>query len=102
MKNYLSVLFIWLICFNQANAIPVGFDATNGTWDVSASDDSGLTWDDSTLNFQSQTLDGSDFLLEGYFDWKGSNGAFGRENFTGVLFSDNTIELSGFEPLPLS
>lgn len=24
-------------------------------------------------------------------------GVFGRENFTGTLFSDNTIELTGFE-----
>lgn len=76
---------------------PVGFDATNGTWIISATDVSGLTWGGSTLNFDSQISSGSDFLLGGYFFWEGSNGSFGRENFTGTLFADNTLELSGFE-----
>ena len=97
MKKFSFILFAWFVYFNQANAIPVGFDATDGTWVISATDTSGLTWDGSTLIFESQTANGSDFLLEGYFIWTGSNGAFGRENFTGTLFSNNTIELSGFE-----
>ena len=98
MKKILFILFTWFICFNQANAaIPAGFDATDGTWIISATDTSGLTWDGSTLNFESQVANGDDFSLEGYFFWEGSNGSFGRENFTGTLFSDNSIELSGFE-----
>lgn len=97
MKKYLFIFIVGFFCINQANAIPVGFDATNGIWNISATDFSGLTWDDSTLKFESQTADGSGFLLEGYFNWVGSNGAYGRENFTGTLFSDNTIQLSGFE-----
>ena len=68
-----------------------------GTWIISATDDRLTKWDGSTLNFESQIASGSDFLLEGYFYWVGSDGNFGRENFTGILFSDNTIELSGFE-----
>ena len=97
MKKYLFVSFAWFICFNQANAIPVGFDATNGTWIISATDTSGLTWDDSTLIFESQIADGSNYLMGGYFYWIGSNGSFGRENFNGTLFSNNTIQLTGFE-----
>jgi len=100
MKKYIFIFLIQLFYFNQANAIPVGFDATVGTWAVSATDDSGLNWDGSTLTFESQTADGNNFLLEGHFNWIGSNGAFGRENFTGTLFFDNTIELSGFELVP--
>jgi len=45
-------------------------------------------------------MNGVDYDLTGYFYWVGSGnqtGAFGRENFTGTLFSDNTIELTGFE-----
>jgi len=86
-----------LLASCPAYSIPVNFDATNGTWIISATDISGLTWDGSTLNFESQISSGSDFLLEGYFFWEGSNGSFGRENFTGTLFADNTLELSGFE-----
>jgi len=97
MKKYLFIFFAGFFCINQANAIPVGFDATDGIWNISATDFSGLTWDDSTLKFESQIADGSDFLLEGYFNWIGSNGTYGRENFTGTLFSDNSIQLSGFE-----
>lgn len=96
MKKFLFMFFL-VGYFNQASAIPVGFDATDGTWIISATDISGLTWDNSTLNFESQIADGSNYLLEGYFNWVGSNGAFGRENFTGTLFSDNTLQLAGFE-----
>ncbi|VAW58465.1 hypothetical protein MNBD_GAMMA11-693, partial [hydrothermal vent metagenome] len=40
-----------LLASCPAYSIPVNFDATNGTWIISATDISGLTWDGSTLNF---------------------------------------------------
>ncbi len=86
-----------MLMSNTAHAIPVGFDATNGTWIISATDNAGLSWDGSTLTFESQVASGAGFLLEGYFFWEGSNGSFGRENFTGTLSADNSLNLSGFE-----
>jgi len=96
-SNLVAAISLALVISSPAYSVPVGFDATNDTWIISAIDTSGLTWDGSTLNFESQILSGTDFLLEGYFFWEGSNGSFGRENFTGTLFADNTLELSGFE-----
>ena len=36
-------------------------------------------------------------FLSGHFNWVGSRGQFGRENFTGTLFSNQELHLSGFE-----
>ncbi len=94
---YISIILAATFSSTPANSIPIGFDSTNGTWNITATDSLGITWNESTLNFNSQTLSGSDFLLEGYFFWQSNNGAFGRENFTGTLFSNNTLELTGFE-----
>lgn len=78
-----------------AEALP---DLTAGTWDIENSIDlSGLTWNDSTLVFTSQTPNDDDADLEGYFDWVGSGGQFGRENFIGTIFSDHTLQLFGQE-----
>jgi len=82
---------------NIAAAALINVDITAGVWSVSAVDKSGLTWGGSTLVFETLTNSGDDIPLTGYFDWVGSNGAFGRENFTGTLFSDHTLSLSGFE-----
>jgi hypothetical protein len=78
-------------------AATVNADLTRGIWNVSAVDVSGLTWEGSTLTFESQVVDGDEYSLSGHFDWIGSNGAFGRESFTGTLFDDSTLQLSGFE-----
>jgi len=96
-SHLVAAISLALMISSPAYSVPVDFDATNGTWIISATDTSGLTWDVSTLNFESQISSGADFSLEGYFFWEGSNGSFGRENFTGTLFADNTLELSGFE-----
>jgi len=78
-----------------AEALP---DLTAGTWDIENSIDlSGLTWNESTLVFTSQTPNGDDAGLAGYFDWVGSGGQFGRENFIGTIFSDHTLQLFGQE-----
>jgi len=76
-----------------AEALP---DLTAGLWDIENSIDlSGLTWNESTLVFTSQTPDGDDADLAGYFDWVGSGGQFGRENFVGTAFADHTLQLFG-------
>ena len=82
------------------SAAPISVDMTTGVWDVTAFDTSGTDWSASTLIFETQTASNDDWLLTGYFDWVGSNGAFGRENFTGTLFLDRSLELSGFEHVP--
>ncbi|OYT19420.1 MAG: hypothetical protein CCU26_11755 [Nitrospira sp. UW-LDO-01] len=79
------------------SAAPVDVDLTKGTWLVSGTDVSGIRWDSSTLTFESQTAQGDNFSLAGQFNWIGSNGSFGRENFTGTLFPNRELALSGFE-----
>ncbi|MCG8429423.1 MAG: hypothetical protein MI754_18895 [Chromatiales bacterium] len=93
-------LIFFLIAFssiNPAHAIPPGFDATKGTWLISGRDSAGTAWDGSTIHFESQTADGNDLTVKGYFNWVGSNGSYGRENFTGTLYADGNIHLTGFE-----
>lgn len=68
-------------------------------WALTGSDDAGGYWGE-TLIFETQVSNGADFDLTGFFYWVGSGsatGAFGRENFTGTLFSDNTLQLNGVE-----
>ena len=68
-------------------------------WTVTGTDDAGGTWGES-LTFETQVANGADFDLTGYFYWVGGGnqvGAFGRENFTGTLFSNNTFQLNGTE-----
>jgi len=75
-------------------AVPI---ITGGVWNVTGVDQGGGTWDESTLVFETQELNanGVDYDLTGYFDWVGSSGSSGRELFTGSLFSDLQLNLSG-------
>ncbi|TPQ29834.1 hypothetical protein [Methylomonas koyamae] len=94
----LTLLLVLLAMVSQtANAAPVNVDLTSGTWLVSGGDTSGVSWNGSTLVFETQIAIGDSLSLTGYFDWVGSNGSFGRERFTGTLFANREIELSGFE-----
>ena len=84
--------------------IAVPAELTNDEWIITGVDAFGI-WDGSTIHFETQVQNGLDLNLTGYFDWIGSGnatGSFGRENFTGTLFSDNRIELIGFEIVPPS
>lgn len=68
-------------------------------WTITGNDDAGGIWGE-TLTFETQISNGSNFDLTGFFYWVGSGtgtGAFGRENFTGTLFADNTLQLNGVE-----
>jgi len=68
---------------------------TQGVWDVIGSDTANVRWNGSTLVFQTQTPVGEDFAVTGYFTWTGSGGQNGRENFTGTLLADNSLQLTG-------
>jgi len=94
---FIGALFTLCLFPNFAAASLIDIEVTSGIWSISATDDSGLTWDESTLIFETQTVSGNNIPLTGYFHWIGSNGAFGRENFTGTLFADRSLELFGFE-----
>ena len=94
-------LFI-VICFSvtSVSAAPVAVDMTSGIWIITASDTAGNDWSGSTLTFETQTESNDDWLLSGYFNWESDTGLFGRENFTGTLFSDRSLQLEGFELVP--
>lgn len=75
-------------------------DLTGDVWDVEGFDEGGNVWDGSTLFFETQTANGENYDLTGYFDWVGAgplcpSGCSGRELFTGTLFSDFSLELNG-------
>ena len=72
-------------------------DLTNRQWLVSGTDTRGVSWNGSTLNFQTQTPSGNAFTVTGYFFWTSTVGEFGRENFNGVLGANNRISLDGFQ-----
>lgn len=90
----LTILFLGTVPQITSAAL---VDLTTGTWLVKGIDLDGTTWNNSTLVFATQTTQGQDFALTGFFNWKGSGGQFGRENFTGTLFSNQALNLSGFE-----
>ncbi len=91
-----------VICFSVASvsATPVAVDMTSGVWTITASDTGGNNWSGSTLTFETQTASNDDWLLSGYFNWESDTGFFGRENFTGTLFLDRSLQLEGFELVP--
>ncbi len=70
-------------------------DLTQGVWDVTGTDTGNINWNGSTLVFQRQTPAGDDFTVTGYFYWTGTGGRSGRENFTGTLLADNSLQLTG-------
>lgn len=90
------------------NSAVYGQDLTSGLWDVEALGFSGNEWNDTSLIFLSQSPNGSDFDVTGYFDWIRTNNTdpdnpgLGRETFTGTLFADRSLQLlsTGAEPIP--
>jgi hypothetical protein len=91
----IAILFL-VVGPQISSAAPVDVDLTKGTWLVSGTDVSGIRWDGSTLIFENQTVQGDNLSLAGQFNWIGSNGSFCRENFTGTLFANRELALSGF------
>jgi hypothetical protein len=67
---------------------------TQGAWDITGTL-AGTDWEGSTLVFQTQTPRGGDHVVTGYFNWVSAGVFRGREQFTGTVFADNTIQLTG-------
>jgi len=103
--NLFSMCFISALLIFSNSIFAATVNLTQAQWLVAGDDDGGGTWNDSILVFESQILNGLDYELSGYFEWIGGGnqtGSYGRENFTGTLFSNNQIELIGFEIVPPS
>lgn len=100
--NKIIRMVIIVICFSavSVSAAPVSVDMTSGIWTITASDTGGNDWSGSQLIFETQVSNNNDWLLTGYFDWITDTGLFGRENFTGTLFEDRSLQLNGFELVP--
>ncbi len=76
---------------------------TAGIWNINGVDRQGGTWAGSTLIFESQVAQGSNYQVGGYFNWIGSgasSSSFGRENFSGTLFANNHLTIQGSEIIP--
>lgn len=58
-------------------------------------DNAGHTWNDSTLVITSQVASATGFALQGYFDWLGSRGQYGREIVVGTLSPTGDLRLTG-------
>jgi hypothetical protein len=101
IRNLYHILLI-CICFTATSvyAAPVSVDMTTGVWTITAADSGGNDWSGSTLKFETQVASNDDWLLSGYFEWTSDTGYFGRENFTGTLFFDRSLQLDGFELVP--
>ena len=102
-KEILCVCKRHFLILSLTPLIAATIDLTNAEWNITGSDDGGGLWDGSTIHFESQVSNNQNYDLTGYFDWIGSGnqtGSFGRENFTGTLFSDNRIQIIGFEIEP--
>ncbi len=95
LPRFFSVLFVFVI---SAPAIAVPTDLTGSLWDVSAIDLAGNSWSGSTLVFTHQApgTSSTNDVVEGYFDWVGSNVSAGREEFRGTFNSDHTLNVTGF------
>ncbi len=92
-KLNVIVFLLFLSLSVSANAATV--DLTNKLWVVDGFDTA--SWLGSELVFTSQTANGNNDLLEGFFDWKSNGVDRGRELFTGTLFSDLSLNIEGFQ-----
>jgi len=96
MKKITYKLIGALFCFYISLPVhAISIDLTQPKWTVDGFDTA--SWIGSELFFTSQTADGVNYFLEGYFDWR-SNGVYrGTELFTGTLFNDMTLRLDGYK-----
>lgn len=82
-----------LICFFGPKEAAADLNA--GYWQISGSDNRGVSWNGSKLHFLTDSPNGGNHSLSGYFEWTSDRGEFGRENFAGTLFSNNHLSLDG-------
>ncbi len=94
VRKFTVIIFLLFLSLSvSVNAATV--DLTNKLWVVDGFDTA--SWLGSELVFTSQTTNGSDDLLEGFFDWKTNGVDRGRELFTGTLFNDLSLRIEGFQ-----
>ncbi len=84
------IVIAGIIGLSNAAAIANTIDLTSGYWAVSAGH-----WTGSKLVIQTQTQQGSDFKVTGYFDWIKSGSFVGREILEGTFFNDFSLHLVG-------
>jgi hypothetical protein len=67
---------------------------TQGQWEVTGAD-SNTSWSGSKLLFSTQTQNGADFNITGYFDWSSNGTPRGRELFSGTYTASGFLNVSG-------
>lgn len=98
-----AIILVALLGVSAAiSASAATIQLTGAPWDLEGFDNGGNVFGGTTLVFETQVLNGTDYDLTGYIDWVGAGpqcpvGCTGRELFTGKLFSDSSLELNGFE-----
>ena len=111
--NFYKVKEIMLRLLNQSSILLLALVTTMGLtisnawsstpnlpaniWTITGNDDAGNIWDGSTITFEEQSAIVDGFHVAGYFNWADNHGHFGRENFSGTLFSSNHLTVSGYE-----
>lgn len=93
MTRVINVFAAFLLLLSTATRAEIP-DLTNEVWSVCGWDGRS-TWHDTRLVFTNQSPVKDGHYLEGYFDWRGSRGSFGREYFQGTLNPDRTLSLQG-------
>jgi hypothetical protein len=86
-------------CFLLAQSICTKAEAaiinlTQGQWEVTGVD-STASWSGSKLLFSTQTQNGADFNITGYFDWSSNGTPQGRELFAGTYTASGFLNFSG-------
>lgn len=68
---------------------------TQGQWEVTGSDSA--NWNGSDLVFETQSPNGADFNIAGYFDWYSRGVYRGRELFAGTYTANGSLTFTGFQ-----
>lgn len=68
---------------------------TQGQWEVTGVDSAASSWSGSKLLFSTQTQNGADFNITGYFDWSSNGTPRGRELFSGTYAASGLLNVNG-------
>ena len=78
-----------------AATIDPNVDLLAGEWVMTGRDVAGIDWTNSTITSERQAWTPGGFTVGGHFNWTGSNGAYGREIFSGTLSANNHLSIRG-------
>ena len=96
-KNLLIKLITGLfatVMFLANNSFADQVNVTGEHWNIIGADSD--MWNNSTLQFESQVLNGEHYDVTGFFLWENNASTkFGKEVFEGTLLSDRTFTLDG-------